>query len=176
MTLLRQHVKEERLSLLIWSLIFGMLGVYIVVLWKMMSGTGLMADLDAMMQQLPGPLRAMMASEMPLSTLNGWIQGFGQWMAIPLTIYTALLAAGILSREMDRHTIEFLLALPVSRAQVLITRWGGMAIALAVLHLVHVLTLIISVRAVGENPLIGPYFLAELNSYLLYLDWAASSS
>lgn len=171
MTLLRQHVKEERVSLLIWSLVIGLLSVYIVLLWRMMEGTAVLADLEVMMQQLPEPIRAIIASQASLRTLNGWIQGigFGQWLAIPLTVYTALLAAGILSREMDRRTIEFLLALPVSRAQVLLTRWGGMAIALAVLHLVHVLTLIVSVKAVGEVPSTGAYLLAELNSYLLYL-------
>jgi ABC-2 type transport system permease protein len=120
---------------------------------------------------MPESLRALYGGNASLTTFSGFLQayGFGSWVWIPLLIYTALFAVSITTREVDRRTMEFLLALPVSRRQVVASRWGGMALALLVLHAAHFLAIWLGVLAIGEEPEVGRYLLADLNSWLLFL-------
>jgi ABC-2 type transport system permease protein len=103
--------------------------------------------------------------------LRGWVQSyaFGGMIWIPVLIYTALFAAGMITREMDQRTMEFLLAMPVERWQVVLSRWLNLAAALLVLHLSQWGSLVAAVSAIGETPEAGAYLVAELNGALLHL-------
>jgi len=171
MTLLRQQVKAEGISLVIWSLTVGGLIFYSMTLWKSLMDSNAMGELMKMLETLPPAMQAMLGSADFVLTLDGWISAyaFGQWLLIPLMVYTALLATSIISREMDRRTMEFLLSLPTTRGEILLSRWGGMALSLAALQAVHLVAVVLGVLAVGETPTAGHYLLAELNLWLLLL-------
>ncbi len=171
MTLLRQQARAEGVSLLIWSLSLGAITFYSITLWKSLMNSGAMGEVLKMLETLPPAMQALIGSGTSLITLNGWVStyAFGQWILIPFLIYTGLFAASIISREMDRRTMEFLLSLPTSRSQVLLSRWGGMALSLGVMLLVHLLGVVAGVAANGETIAFGPYLLAELNLWLLLL-------
>lgn len=170
--LMKQHAKSEWVSLLVWSLILGAFVFFTVLLWNFALTQGMMADLESIMRNIPAALRGALGFE-SFATLNNWLQfysvNFAGFMALPILAYVALFAASMVTREMDRRTMEFLLSLPVSRWQVIVSRWGNLAIALAVLHVAHFVALVLGVLSVGEEPAIGRYLLVELNAALLYL-------
>lgn len=121
MTLFRQFFEAHLKGLLIW-LAVGVLLAF--------SGTRSAASfidsnsLAAMPQSLLaifGDLAGLSAVDQYLTVLIG--KGTG---LIP-ALYAVIVALSIVTREVDRRTVEFLLALPVQRTQVLLARIAVMA-------------------------------------------------
>ena len=171
MTLFRQHAKTEALSVLVWSVILGLAGFMTTYMWEMFSSSGSLADLQKTLETAPGALKGLFGSGVDLLTFNGWVQGYalGTWVALPYVIFTALFVAGMVTREMDRRTMEFLLSLPVSRAQFIVSRWLVLVMALAALHLTQFVGVWSSAVAIGQQAEPGRYALAQLSSTLLFL-------
>ncbi|MFZ5817313.1 MAG: ABC transporter permease subunit [Bacillota bacterium] len=171
MTLLRQQIKAEGPALLIWGLSLGGLSLYSMTLWKTLMESDAMGEVLKMLETLPPAMKGLIGGGSSLLSIDGWVQAyaFGQWFLVPYLVFTGLFAASIVSREMDRRTMEFLLSLPTSRAELLLSRWGGMALGLAVLQGIHLLGTIGGVLMIGESPAVGSYLLAELNLWLLLL-------
>lgn len=170
MTLFKQQAKAEWVTLLVWGVIIGAITFFGTALYESMYRAGALAKFQEMFQTMPESTRAMFgAAKGGFPTLAGWLTIFtlGQWMLIGLVIYTALFVAGIVTREMDRRTMEFLLGLPVSRTQVLLSRWAGMVAALVGLVAAHLAGLIAGVATATEPLPAGRLVLADLNLWLL---------
>lgn len=135
--LFRQYFRVQRTALLIWAGIDGFMG------WALGSsakqaevGNVLGRFLTDVMDKLPSSIRALVGIAPGISPVDNLVQAkMGFWMAIALPIYGCLLAVAAVSREIDRGTVDFLLALPVDRRQVLIARWEVMAVNLALVAL-----------------------------------------
>lgn len=172
MTLFRQHAKSEAISTLVWAAILGFIGFITTYLWEIMSTSGSIAQLEKAITGAQGALKGWIgAGEGGFATLDGWIQSYvlGSWITLPYVIFTALFVAGMITREMDRRTIEFVLSLPVSRTEVLLSRFGVLAGSLTVLHLANYIGVVAGVVAQGQTGHPGRYAIALLNSLLLFL-------
>lgn len=172
MTLIRQHAKSEAISTLIWAIILGLTSFFTTYLWEIMRSSGQLDLLEKTLMNAPGPLRALISSSgASLASMDGWIQSYvlGTWIALPTVIFTALFAAGIITREMDRRTMEFVLSLPVSRAQLLLSRWSVMVGSFVIVHLAEFLGVLAGVAAQGQEGHPARYALALFNSLLLYI-------
>ncbi len=171
MTLFKQQLKQEWVSILVWGLILAGFQFTVAQMWDVMRQTGSLAELEALIANMPEAMKAMVGQGAAYATLNGWLQAyaFSGFMSLPYVIFTGLFVAGIVTREMDRRTMEFLLSLPVARWQVLVYRWAGMVGALTVLHLFQLITVTLAVRSMGEEPLLAEYTWATLNSLLLFV-------
>lgn len=172
MTLIRQHARTEAVSILAWTAVFGFVGFVTTYLWRVVLDSGALDVLEATLRSAPSTLKGMIGpGGMSLVNLDGWIQGYvlGNWISLLYVIFTALFVAGMVTREMDRRTIAFLLSLPVSRAQLLLSRWLVLLGSLALLHLAHFAGLLLGLGALGETGHPWRYALAEVNSLLLYL-------
>lgn len=170
MTLLKQQAKAEGLSLVVWGLALGGLVLWATALWPTLMSSDTMVEIMNLLNSLPPALRAAIGGA-SLATITGWVTAyaFGLWVLVPYMVFTALFATSIVSREMDRRTIEFLLSLPTSRSQLLLTRWAGMAIALVLIQLFHFGGAVVGVLLIGERVDVGALLLAELNLWLLLL-------
>lgn len=171
MRLIRQHLKNEWLSTAIWAVLLGVMDFGMISSWGSISRTGMAAEFEQILARMPEAMRSLYISSGSMTTLSGWLQGlhFGGWVHILYLIYVALFVTGILVRDMDRRTMEFMLSLPVTRAQLLLARWAALALSLATLLAVHVIGIWAGVAAIGESAQLGAYALAALNSFLLYL-------
>ncbi|HYF91868.1 MAG TPA: ABC transporter permease subunit [Symbiobacteriaceae bacterium] len=172
MTLLKQHAKTEAISTLIWAVVLGLVGYLTTWLWELLSQSGSMLELQKVLENAQGVLKSLVsAGGLSLASLDGWIQGYalGTWVTLPYVIFTALFAAGMITREMDRRTMEFVLSLPVSRAQLLVSRWLVLGGSLTTLHLFHFLGVLGGLAALGERGHPDRYALALFSSLLLHL-------
>lgn len=171
MTLIRQHAKSEAISTLVWAVILGLAGFFTTYLWEVMRSSGSMAELEKALTNAQGVIKSLVTGGTSLTTLDGWIQGYalGGWLALPYVIFTALFVAGMITREMDRRTMEFVLSLPVSRGQLLVSRWLVLAGSLTVLHLMQFIGVVSGVAVIGQEGSPGRYAIAVINSLLLYL-------
>jgi ABC-2 type transport system permease protein len=168
--LMKQHARTEWASTTLWSLLMGAFIFFTVYLWEMAVTQGFMADLAQLLNSMPA-IRTVWGVSGDLATLPTWLQffSFGGWMSLLLLVFVALFTVGIVTREMDRRTMEFLLSLPVARWQVILARWANLAVALLVLHLAQFVAVVVGVAVVGEQGTPGRYLAAEFNSFLLFL-------
>jgi len=171
MTLLKQQAKSEWVSVLVWGLLIGGWLLFMVVLYGYLRDSELMRSFQEMLAKMPPAMAVLYGSKSGFISVNGWLQSyaFGSWLSIPMVIFTGLFVADLVTREIDRRTMEFVLSLPISRTRLLISRWVGLVLALLLLHLIQLVAVLIGVRAIGESISLGRYLVAELNSVLLYL-------
>ncbi len=113
-----RELKLNLKTLVIWSFTVGLMGLACMLTFKtmkndieemgdMFSGMGAFSDAFGMSTLSIATLKGFFATEV------GTVHGLGGAM------FAALMAIGIVSKEEDRHSGEFLLSLPVSRSKVL---------------------------------------------------------
>jgi ABC-2 type transport system permease protein len=133
-TLFLQHARAQWRGLLIWSAIAAAL----MLLFTRAAPAILKDDmLLRQMSRMPEPLQAMMGIPRGLSAPDAFVaMQVGPYSALLLSLFAVLQALSVVTREVDRRTVEFLLALPVQRRQVLLARAATGALYTAVLGFV----------------------------------------
>jgi len=170
--LIRQHARREAASTLIWAVALGFVGFITTYLWRVVLDSGSLNVLEETLEAAPGMVKAMIGTGgLAQLGVDGWVQAYvlANWIAVPYAIFTALFVAGMVTREMDQRSMEFLLSLPVSRARLLVARWLVLLGSLFLLHLAHLTGIRIGLAVLGEAGSLGRYAVAEANSLLLYL-------
>ena len=117
-SVLQRELKQNWKLLFIWTLAVGGMGFYCILLYQSMQGE--VKEMADMFSNMGAFSDAFGMSTLSIATLPGFfstevgtIHGLGSGM------FAALASIGILSKEEDRHTGEFLLALPLSRNKVI---------------------------------------------------------
>lgn len=171
MTLFSHHFRTEWRTVLVWSLVLGSTELLMVVMGVSMQESGALDGMATMIETLPPMMRELYGGIGDMTTLQGWIKhySFGGWLHLPMLIFTGMYVAGMVTREMDRRTMEFLLAQPVARWQVILSRWYSLVAALAVLNISMVIGVVAGVLVTGNAPDTGAYLIAGTNGALLYL-------
>jgi len=117
--ILRRELKRNLRSWLIWTVSIALFVVFTLSFFPTMAKEG--AKWDELMAQLPPQFSmALNLDQLNMSDLLGWF-GTESYLMLMLFggIYAAMLGASIVSKEEGDRTIEFLLAKPVSRAQII---------------------------------------------------------
>lgn len=120
MPLIKMEFKRNRKSLILWTAIIAILAGLMLALYPSFQGT--FSELDDLLSNYPeGFLEAFGLGEngLDMDTIYGWfgVEGYLFVMLVGGS-YAALLGSGILSKEEDEKTIEFLMSKPISRQQV----------------------------------------------------------
>ena len=110
-------LKELRLGLkgfLIWSLSVGILGLACILLYSSMEGD--MKQMADAFSNMGAFSDAFGMSTLSIATLKGYFATeVGAVHGLGSAMFASILAIGILSKEEEGHSGEFLLSLPVSR-------------------------------------------------------------
>lgn len=169
--LARDYWRREASGLIGWIVALVVIILPAVAAYQVMMNSDNMRELTRVIDQLPPPIRAMLGGDAGLTTMDGWLQATVFSLMLPLMalIYAALSSVSVLTREMDRRTMDFLLALPIRRSQVILHRFGIHALNLAILHGVALLVVGLGVVLINQEPQWQSYSIALLNSYLMGL-------
>ncbi len=141
-SVLLRELKQNIKLLIIWTLAVGGMGFYCILLYQSMQGE--VQEMADMFSNMGAFSDAFGMSTLSIATLPGFfatevgtIHGLGSGM------FAALASIGILSKEEDRHTGEFLLALPLSRNKVTAAK------ALCVLFMLVIFTVVCGLFYLG---------------------------
>ncbi|HWH71555.1 MAG TPA: ABC transporter permease [Candidatus Sulfotelmatobacter sp.] len=171
MTLFRQHAKSEAVSTLVWAICVGLFGFFTTYMFEMMVTSGSLSDMEKMLGNATGVVKMFIGGPVGLSGIMGWLAGFamGGWTSFVYMIFVAMFVVGMITREMDRRTMEFVLSLPVSRANLLLSRYAVLVCSLVAMLLAHFLGVWGTAAALGYDVPAGRLAMVELNGFLLYL-------
>ncbi|MDI7246067.1 MAG: ABC transporter permease subunit [Bacillota bacterium] len=118
MNVLRRDLVRNRRTFLIWTASIALLSVWLLSMYSSVAGPG--TNIQQYAEQFPESFRK--AFGLDRLSLNDILGYFGTEVHIMIilfgSIFAVLLSSSLLSREENEKTIEFLLARPVSRRQV----------------------------------------------------------
>lgn len=166
MTLFWQQFRAQLTGLLIW-LLSGLVLVFALTRTAqgaVVGGVDLFAQLPEEMQRLIG-LRP------DLSAIDSYVAGkIAPSAVLVLLLYAAVVALSIVTRDVDRRTIDFLLSLPIGRRQVLLARSAVLAVNTGLMGAVLWGACIADLQSQGLlDGATGRYWLIFLGQWLLAL-------
>jgi ABC-2 type transport system permease protein len=166
--LTRHYAKQETKGLIGWAV--GILAlVWVSTAFFRVLENGPLLEFNQLLKDLPGPMKSLLGGQ--ITTIDGYLlmEIFILLAPMVLLIYTATAVTGIVTKEADAGTLAFLLALPVSRSRLLLTRLGVFVGNLAILHAVLFSAVLLGVVMIGEHPNGLGYLLACINLFAINL-------
>lgn len=133
---------DQRRALIAWSLSLALLVAMYVAIWPSLRNQPSMSDF---LNQMPKAMRALFAaSGADMSTPVGYVQVelLAFMGPLLLIIYCITAGASAVAGEEDRHTLDLLLANPVSRTRVVLEKLGAMIAGAALLGAVTAVALL----------------------------------
>lgn len=162
MNLLLRELKTNRRSLLIWTAILALLNLMMMALFPSFAADA--EQLEGYIDVFPEEFsRIFGLDKLNMTEPIGFYSVEAYFMVVLFgSMFAAMLGTTMLSKEEDEKTIEFLLAKPVSRSQVVTGK------VLAVLMLLVILNLVIAAVTVASFEIfVSGYSRAELARLLI---------
>ena len=143
MTIFKQEVKSQKLSISIWSLSIGLLIAVCVLMYPDMKSQ--MADVNEMFSSMGNFTQAFGMDQLNFGTLIGFyaVEG-GNILGIGGAFFAAITAITALMKEEKERTAEFLLTHPVSRGRVITEK------LVSVFAIILILNVIIFICSAGS--------------------------
>lgn len=163
-TLVLELIARTRTSLGWWLLGILSMAAYVVLVY---DSIGALSELGDLYRSYPPAVRDLIG-DVDITTLNGWIHvEFLSWLPLVLSVYAGIFVANTVSKESEQQTLDFVLGLPVTRSQFLMSR-----LAVGMLNMVFVCLIVfgalsLGVWLVGHTPSPDRYAMALVNAYLL---------
>ncbi len=159
MTIIKHELKENIKSLIVWSTIIG--GMIIMFMLMFPAFKDQMEDMVKMYANLGSFSAAFGINRISFATALGFygIEA-GTIFSLGGALFAALTGSAALSKEEDKHTAEFLLTHPISRAQAVFNKLVFVVLQVLLINLVCFACGLLSFAIIGET--------AETKNLLLY--------
>lgn len=171
MTVFLHELKQNRISLIVWSAVIAfMLGVSILIYPEMSSQMGDISDMFANMGAF--------SDAFGMDQINfGEFMGYfgvecGNVLGLGGPIFAAITAVASLAKEEKNKTAEFLLTHPISRGRIITEKLFAVITQITVLNLSVMAVSCIAAAVIGEDPEWGKLALIFLAYFLLDLEVA----
>lgn len=172
--IIRREWKRSRKSLLVWSLILAGLIIWLLSIFPQFAEQ--QESMDQLFAAYPDSMKDMFKmNELSLGTLIGFY-GVEVYMMTTLlgSIYAAILASNMLAKEESEKTIEFLLAKPVSRTEIVAQKAAVVILNLFILNAAAAGASLIGFQfAKGYDVPYKIFAFLTIGAFLLHLTFAA---
>lgn len=170
MTIFKHEIKQVRMTLLIWG---GVVGLMILVC--MLTYSGMDSDTSNMFENMGAFSDAFGMDKLSIGSLMG-LYGIesGNVLAIGGAFFAALIGIGMLSKEENGHTAEFLLTHPISRQRVVIEKIFATLFIIILFNVMCLLFSIASFAMIGEmeNVVWDAFWLFHLAQLVMQIEIA----
>jgi len=150
MTLIKHELRQGWKSLAIWTLSIGFFVVICVLMYPEMEGE--MEEVSEMFSSMGAFTAAFGMDRLNFGTLIGFYAvECANILGIGGAFYAAILGITALAKEEKDHTAEFLLSHPISRTQIVTSKWIAILIQIVVLNVLVFLMSIASIVCIDEK-------------------------
>ena len=170
-SLFRQHLRHQRFTTLIWLALIGMMAYSVASVAKSVVAGN---NLENILNSLGGLKNLFGDPNAYKHPADLYIQA--KWlffMPLLMGIFGVLSSMGILAREIDRRTADFILTLPVRRSAVLLSRFAALTVNLGLLYFGSFAMIWLGLRQTHIAGSFSGYALYSLGQYVLTLFFAA---
>ena len=150
MTIFKQELKSQKLSMLIWSLSIGLLVAACVMMYPDMQDQ--MDGVNDMFSSMGNFTEAFGMDQLNFGTLLGFyaVEG-GNMLGIGGAFFAAIVGITALMKEERDRTAEFLLTHPVSRTKVISEKLVSTFAIMVILNVIVLLCAVISIKIIDEE-------------------------
>ena len=149
-TIFVKELKMNLKQLIIWSVSVGLMGLFCILLYQSMEGE--MKDMADMFSNMGAFSDAFGMSTLSIASLKGYFATeVGTVHSLGGGMFAAIVAIGIIAKEEDRHSGEFLLSLPVSRTKVVVAKGLCVIIMLCAFTVICALFYMTGFAVLGEE-------------------------
>ena len=174
MTLFFHELKRGKISLIIWSSIIAFLLAVCVFIYPEMAEQ--MGELEDMFNNMGSFSDAF---GMEALTEGGFLGFFSlecaEMLGIGGALFAAILGIGMLSKEEQDGTAEFLLSHPISRSRVVTEKLLAVVAEILIFNIVQIVVTALSIIAISEEVDVGKLALIFLSFLILHLEVAVIS-
>ncbi len=150
MTIFKQELKSQKLSMLIWSLSIGLLVAACVMMYPDMQDQ--MDGVNDMFSSMGNFTEAFGMDQLNFGTLLGFyaVEG-GNMLGIGGAFFAAIIGITALMKEERDRTAEFLLTHPVSRTKVISEKLVSTFAIIVILNVIVLLCAVLSIKMIDEE-------------------------
>ena len=167
-------IREMKLNfkqLLIWSLTVGGLGLACVLMYQSMQGD--MKEMADMFSHMGAFSDAFGMSTLSIATLKGFFATeVGTVHGLGGGLFAAIIAIGIIAKEEDKHTGEFLLSLPISKTKTIAAKGICVLVMLVVFTCICGIMYALGFVILGEEIPAGEFMIFMLRQLLMNIEVA----
>ena len=150
MTLVQHELKQNRISLIVWTLSIASLLAVCVFLYPSMKNE--MDAVSEMFSSMGSFTAAFGMDKVSFGTLTGfYVVECGNIVGLGGAFFAALCGISVLAKEEKEHTAEFLMTHPVSRWRVVTDKLIAVIFQLVILNVAVYLTAVVSIALIGED-------------------------
>lgn len=172
MVVYRQEMKQNRKTLLIWTLSVSFMSFICLLLFSEMKS--MVGEMDEVFASMGNFTKAFGMDQMSMGTITGFYGiECGNILGIGGAFLASLLAINMLSKEEGSRTAEFLLTHPISRIRVITEKLLSIITQLAIFNIVFFLLSCIGIAILGEKVEWGHFLLYHVANYMLQLEIAS---
>lgn len=169
MNLLRQECKMNLKTLFIWALSVGGLCLGCLLLYDSVEDS--IAGMSDAFAGMGAFSEALGMDKIGIGTLEGY---YAVEISILLSLggamYAAMLGAGMMAKEEEGHTCEFLHALPLGRNRIMGEKYGALVLLLTGFHVICVALILTGFAWMGSMPDMGYFIKYHCLVFLLCLE------
>lgn len=168
-TLLKHEIRRNIKALLIWALCAGVICFSCLLLFHSLEDT--MEEMAGAYAQMGAFSAALGLDRLSVSTPEGfYATEIALIFAIGGAMFAAMTGAGIVAKEEEGHTSEFLHTLPFGRSRILLSKYAAMAILIFLFQAICLLWIAAGFAGIGTFPDKDTFFLYHSMQFLMQLE------
>jgi len=155
------HLKAGRWGLVAWSVLMGLYALLIFYLYPTMKAAGY----EQLFEKMPESIKALAGLQdlppglgLSLETFVS-VEFMSMWAAL-VAIYAVFAAGGIVAREVERGTMDFILAQPLSRTSLVLSKFAVFLAGVGIIALGSLVGMLAGIVMTGEKMSLGNTALA----------------
>ena len=155
------HLKAARWGLVAWSVLMALYALLTFYLYPVMKEAGY----EQIFKNMPDSIKALVGLQDTPAGLGLSLETFvsaellGSWAAL-VAIYAIFASGGIVAREVERGTIDFILAQPLSRTRLLLSKFAVFLAGVGVIALATFIGTLGGMALINERMSLGSTALA----------------
>lgn len=169
LNLLKRSMAEKRISIGVYALGVAVYAILILAIWPSLRQN--LSTLNQLWESYPESIRKAFGSEnMEFASFDGFlsVEYFSQMWPLIMIAFSVSIATGAIAAEIEKGTMELLLAQPISRRAVLVTRHFFFEMGILFLIAASLIPLAVGAPLVEGNISTAGLFSLAASSFLFF--------
>ena len=185
MSIYRNVLTLAKVGVVAWSVVLVLWALLVVWIYPSLGDTGVNFEdyLDAMPEQLraamgiAGPEETALVFQAGAFTYEGYVHiEYTSWLPLLLGIYAVVYCGGLVSKEVERGTLDVVLSQPVERTTFLLSKLAGFLTLALVATGSSTIALLLGALTIGEDANVTNVVAVHVVSFLLVASIAGYST
>ncbi len=172
MTIFKMECKLNFKNMLIWAVSVGLMCFLCLLLYESLQES--MQDMAESIASMGAMAIALGMDKVNIGTLDGYYAiEIATVLSLGGAMYAAMVGAGMVAKEEEGHTSEFINTLPVGRVKLIASKYGAMVVMITCFQLICVALILLGFACMNGMPDFSYFATYHMTCLLLQLEIAS---